>query len=77
MSRSSSITGDELIVALNKGGFLVIRIRGRHHFLRHSDGRAAVEPAHPTETIGPGLLHKILRDCHLSVDDLHQLLRTQ
>jgi predicted RNA binding protein YcfA (HicA-like mRNA interferase family) len=31
-------------------------------------------PAHSGETIGPGLLRKILRDCQLSVDELRQLL---
>jgi hypothetical protein len=28
----------------------------------------------PRVTVGPGLLHKILRDCQLSIDDLKQLL---
>jgi predicted RNA binding protein YcfA (HicA-like mRNA interferase family) len=31
-------------------------------------------PAHSGETVGPGLLHKILRDCQLSFDDLKELL---
>jgi predicted RNA binding protein YcfA (HicA-like mRNA interferase family) len=74
MSRSPRVTGAELVDALAKGGFLVVRIRGSHHFLRHADGRATVVPVHSGETIGPGLLHKILRDCQLKVEDLHKLL---
>jgi predicted RNA binding protein YcfA (HicA-like mRNA interferase family) len=31
-------------------------------------------PAHSGETVGFGLLHKILRDCQLSIDDFRQLL---
>jgi predicted RNA binding protein YcfA (HicA-like mRNA interferase family) len=31
-------------------------------------------PAHSGETVGPGLLNKILRDCELNVDELRQLL---
>ncbi len=59
MSRSPRVKGTELIDALAKGGFLVVRIRGSHHLLRHADGRTTVVPVHSGETIGPGLLHKI------------------
>jgi predicted RNA binding protein YcfA (HicA-like mRNA interferase family) len=57
MSRSPRITGAELIAALESSDFLVTRIRGSHHFLRHADGRTTVVPVHSGETIGPGLLH--------------------
>jgi predicted RNA binding protein YcfA (HicA-like mRNA interferase family) len=74
MSRIPRITGAELIAALAKCGFAVLRIRGSHYFIRHEDGRSTVVPAHSGETVGPGLLHKVLRDCQLSIDDLKQLL---
>ena len=78
MSLSPRITGSELIAALNRGGFLVVRVRGSHHFLRHeSAGRTTVVPVHSGETIGPGLLHKVLRDCQLAVEDLLKLLHTR
>ncbi len=66
------VTGLDLVAALAKAGFAVIRIRGRHHFLRHPDGRKTVVPLHSGETIGPGLLHKILRDCQLNSEDLQR-----
>jgi predicted RNA binding protein YcfA (HicA-like mRNA interferase family) len=47
-----------------------VRIRGSHHSLRHPDGRYTVVPVHAGETIGVGLLHKILKDAELSKDDL-------
>jgi predicted RNA binding protein YcfA (HicA-like mRNA interferase family) len=31
-------------------------------------------PVHSGETIGPGLLHRILRDCQLTGDQLGKLL---
>jgi len=55
-------------------GGSVVRVRGSHHFLKHADGRSTVVPAHPGETIGPGLTTKILRDCDLTPDGLLALL---
>jgi predicted RNA binding protein YcfA (HicA-like mRNA interferase family) len=57
-----SLSGERLIKALRKQGFTLIRVRGSHHFLRHSDGRCTVVPVHRGEAIGPGLLAQILRD---------------
>ena len=70
MTRAPRLKGRELINILGQYGFEVIRVRGSHHFLRHEDGRVTVVPVHASETIGPGLLSKILRDCKLAVDDL-------
>ncbi len=67
-------TGKYLVGALGKAGFEVIRVRGSHHYLRHADGRATVVPVHAGETIGPGLLNKILHDCELSRAELDALL---
>jgi predicted RNA binding protein YcfA (HicA-like mRNA interferase family) len=44
MSRSPRTTGAALIAALAKSGFVVIRIKGSYHFLRHPDGRSTVVP---------------------------------
>jgi predicted RNA binding protein YcfA (HicA-like mRNA interferase family) len=60
--------------ALRKAGFEVARVKGSHHFLRHSDGRGTVVPVHAGETIGPGLLSAILRDCELERDEFIALL---
>jgi predicted RNA binding protein YcfA (HicA-like mRNA interferase family) len=62
MPRLPRLRGRELIQVLRRAGFAVIRIKGSHHFLRHADGRATVVPVHAGETIGPGLLNKILND---------------
>jgi len=59
------LTGQQVIAALKKGGFEVLRIKGSYHFLAHPDGRRTVVPVHRGEIIGPGLMLKILRDCEL------------
>ena len=74
MSKLPSVTGKDLIAALGKVGFQVIRVKGSHHFVRHPDGRATVVPVHAGETIGAGLLIRVLRDYDLSRDKLTELL---
>jgi predicted RNA binding protein YcfA (HicA-like mRNA interferase family) len=74
MSGFPAVTGLGLIKALRKLGFEVVRTRGIHHFLRHSDGRCTVVPVHRGETIGRGLLAQILRDCEITRKDLQDVL---
>ena len=75
MTEFSVFTGKKLLSLLEKCGFIRSRQKGSHVILRHPDGRATVVPLHPGETIGPGLLSKILRDTDLSRKDLLKLLR--
>lgn len=74
MTKLPSLSGKKIIRALGRAGFEVIRIKGSHHFLRHSDGRTTVVPVHAGETIGSGLISKILRDCEVTRDELQGLL---
>jgi len=74
MSKLPALTGKEVVAALEKAGFTTIRIRSSHHFMRHADGRTTLVPVHAGETIGPGLLSKILRDCELTRDAFVALL---
>ena len=74
MSRLPRLTGGDIIAALEKIGFVVVRIKGSHRRLRHPDGRVTTVPVHGSETIGPGLLSRILRDCDLPRGDFEALL---
>ena len=74
MSTHPSLTGRDVLRALLRAGFVVVRVKGSHHFARHADGRTTVVPVHSGETLGPGLLSKILRDCDLTRDALTSLL---
>ena len=70
MSTFPSLNGVQLIKALRRLGFEIIRIKGSHHFLRHPDGRCTVVPVHRGESIGRGLLAQILRDCELTREEI-------
>jgi predicted RNA binding protein YcfA (HicA-like mRNA interferase family) len=74
MTALPGVTGKNLLAALRTAGFAVVRTKGSHHFLRHPDGCTTVVPIHAGETIGPGLLSKILRDCELSREEFAKLL---
>ena len=68
------VSGKELIAALKKIGFEVVRSKGSHHRLKHLDGRVTTVPLHGNEPIGKGLLLKILNDCEVTKDELGELL---
>ena len=74
MIKLPGLTGKELVRNLQKFGFQNVRTRGSHHILKHLDGRQTVIPVHAGETIGPGLLAKILRDCEITRSDFEKSL---
>lgn len=74
MPRHPRVKGKELIKALGKAGFSVLRVKGSHHFLKHKDGRSTVVPVHAGEILGPGLFSKILSDVDLTTEQLTKLL---
>lgn len=74
MTSYSALTGKQVIAALQRLGFEVVRTRGSHHFVRHPDGRVTVVPVHSGETIGRGLMTKILRDVELTREELQRAL---
>ncbi|TAN50724.1 MAG: addiction module toxin, HicA family [Methylococcaceae bacterium] len=41
-----SMTGKDLLLALKKAGFSLVRVKGSHHFVQHADGRSTVVPVH-------------------------------
>jgi len=69
-----SIRARPLLALLLKCGFEVIRTRGSHRFLRHSDGRTLLFAFHDRETIGPRMLARVLRDAGLKYEDVKRLL---
>jgi len=75
MPKLPRMRGREIITALQKAGFEVIRSKGSYHFLRHPDGRCTVIPVHSGEIIGPGLMSKILNDVELTVEVFLKYLR--
>jgi predicted RNA binding protein YcfA (HicA-like mRNA interferase family) len=65
------LSGDELVGVLQRFGYAVVRQKGSHIRLRHatdSQRKPLTVPRH--KALKPGLLHRILRDANLSVDEL-------
>jgi len=76
MTRLPVLRGTEVVRALEKAGFEVVRRRGSHVRLKHPDGRVVTVPVHQGQDISRGLLRKILRDAELSPEDLLSLLES-
>jgi predicted RNA binding protein YcfA (HicA-like mRNA interferase family) len=74
--RLPSLRGDAVVRALERAGFDVVRIKGSHHIMQHTDDptRRTVVPVHAGQDIKRGLLRKIIDDTGLSVDEFRDLL---
>ena len=73
MPKLSPIRGKELVRILEKQGFAVVRQKGSHVRLEHPDGRKTSDPVHTGESVGKGLLRKILRDVVLTPEQFNKL----
>ncbi len=69
-----SVSGGATVKALERHGFVVARIAGSQHVMRHSDGRGTTVPAtvpvHGNRDVAKGTLRGILRDVGLSINEL-------
>ena len=71
------ITGEELVNALRKDGFEVVRKRGSHVQLRkYVEGNKLTfpVPVHKGKILKPGTLRGILRKAGISIERLWELL---
>lgn len=73
MPKLSPISGAKLIKILSKMGFAKVRQKGSHARLEHPDGRKTSVPIHSGESVGIGLLRKILRDVNLTPEQFNKL----
>ena len=58
MSKLPSLTGGQVVKALQKAGFVIIRQKGSQVYLRDATGRSTVVLVHRGESLGKGLLKK-------------------
>lgn len=73
--RLPTVTGAELVRALQAAEFVLTTTRGSHHRLKHPDGRATTVPVHAGKDVPKGTLRSVLRDVGMSAGDLRRLLR--
>lgn len=69
-----AVAGTQVVKALEKAGFALVRVNGSHHMMRHPEGRFTVVPVHRGRDVPPGTVRRIIRDAGLSVDDFLALL---
>ena len=78
MPRLPVVTGAELVRALERAGFVVVRSRGSHVQVRRVDPDGEVRtfpvPVHAGQPVKRGTLHGILRKAGLQPEDLRGLL---
>jgi predicted RNA binding protein YcfA (HicA-like mRNA interferase family) len=67
-------SGTQVVKALEKAGFNLVRINGSHHMMRSAEGRFTVVPVHRGRDVPPGTLRRIIRDAGLSVAEFTDLL---
>lgn len=64
----------DVVKALAKLGFTLVRVHGSHLVFKHPNGRITVVPRHGNAEIGRGLLRKIAFDLGMSPDEFAQKL---
>jgi predicted RNA binding protein YcfA (HicA-like mRNA interferase family) len=74
MAPVPALPGGRLVKALEGAGFMVVRIKGSHHVMRHPDGRTVAVPVHSGRDIPKGTIRNILAITGLTPDDLQKLL---
>lgn len=75
MKRLSVVSGNRVVKALQRKGFLVVHQRGSHIKLKKTEGNKvyiAIVPIH--RELAKGTLKSILRHASLTLEELHELL---
>jgi predicted RNA binding protein YcfA (HicA-like mRNA interferase family) len=67
------LSGREIIKALAKVGFVPVRQKGSHVFLRHVDGRRTVVPLH--EEVNKSTIMDIIEQTKLTRQDFLKLIK--
>ena len=76
MTRLPTLGSTIVIRALQRGGFEVVRTSGSHHRLVHRTDatRATTVPVHKGRDLPRSLLHAIIKQSGLTVEEFLQLL---
>jgi len=74
MPKLPRLTAREIVAAIEKVGFALVRQSGSHAIYKNGVGRRVTIPIHVSKVLHPKLLKSILRDADLTVEKLHELL---
>ncbi len=76
MSKLPQVKAKDLVKVVRKLGFAFRDQSGSHAVYVHYDGRRTTIPIHPAETLGVGLLTKIIKkDLQISKKEFVKLLK--
>lgn len=74
--RLPRVSGKELLAALQRGGYDIVRQRGSHVHLRNpARGGLVTVPMHGNDVLDVKIIKSALGQADLSVDELKELLR--
>jgi len=70
------ITGKDLVKALQRADFRIVRIKGSHYHLYHDEKKEVLVtiPVHSGKILAPKTLKCILKAAGISLDELDSLL---
>ena len=76
MTKLPAVSGAQLVRALERAGFEVVRVSGSHYRLVHRDDprKATTVPIHGSRELRKGTLRNILSQTGLSTEELMALL---
>ena len=74
--RLPTLGAKDVLRALERAGFFVVRSSGSHHYLIHRTDptRRTVVPVHGARDLPRGLLRAIIRQAGLSTEEFRKLL---
>ncbi len=71
---SLKLTAKEVIAAITKSGFVLVRQSGSHKIFKNFLGKRVTVPFHGSKILHPKILKSILRDADLTVEQFKELL---
>ncbi|MEX2160039.1 MAG: type II toxin-antitoxin system HicA family toxin [Dehalococcoidia bacterium] len=75
MPRLPRTTAAQLVRALERSGFIRVRVSGSHWIFRHPESKRRVTvPYHRSRTISTGTLANVLREAGLTSEELKERL---
>ena len=76
MTKLPAVNGAEVIRALERAGFVVVRVSGSHHRLVHRDdaSKTTTVPVHGSKALKKGTLRNIINQSGMTVEEFDGLL---
>jgi predicted RNA binding protein YcfA (HicA-like mRNA interferase family) len=71
---SVRLSGKDIVKALTREGWIVQRVSGSHHVMRHPNGQHVSIPVHANRPLPAGTLASICRTVGLTASQLQDLL---